>query len=294
MKVGLAGRGRAARTLGPLLEAAGHDIVWSWSRADATDPSTLPAACAVLLAVPDGAIEDAARALSSRPSAAAEVWLHLAGSRPGAAARVSAGVPRAAGCLHPLVAFPASPAPPEQLRGAAAGIDGDDEALEVARALALDLGLVPRVVASEKKPLYHAAAVTVAGHEVALFSQALAMLEAAGFPPDEARAALLPLARGALENLARAPDPARAPRAAISGPVSRGDAGTVRAHLEALAALDPLYAETYRGLARTALAISAADLGAASVRAIGGALSDAAGGDVSGPPRGSGRGRPGP
>ncbi|MFT7579717.1 MAG: putative short-subunit dehydrogenase-like oxidoreductase (DUF2520 family) [Myxococcota bacterium] len=251
LALGMVGRGRAARTLAPLLQAAGHTLTWWWSRGDKTPVDGLAETSVVLFAVPDGAIGQAAAKFATRKGAPNEVWLHLSGSRPGRIVRVSGAVPWAAGCLHPLVTLTGSDSA-KHLAGATAAIDGDATAVRVATTLAHDLGLVPTPIASDQKALYHAGAVTVAGHATALLTQAMVMLEAAGFTPDGARQALVPLMRGAVANLE-----AMTPQAAVTGPIARGDVPTVRAHLKALSSLpDPALGETYRRLATTALTLS--------------------------------------
>lgn len=242
------GTGRAASALAPRWSAAGHRVTLR-SRTDGP-LSEAPACEVIVLAVPDGVIAEVARALATRPSAKDEVWLHLSGVHAAAVLRVGA-VPRAVGCLHPLVAL----APGADPTGAMAGIEGEDEATTIASALARDAGLVPHPIPAERA-LYHAAAVTVAGHATALFSQAMSLLEAAGFSRDAARRALQPLLSSAAANLARG-----MPEDVITGPITRGDATTVTRHLDALAELgDAHRLETYRALARTALALSATRL----------------------------------
>lgn len=253
-RLGIVGRGRAAKSLAPALEAAGLKIVWWWSHRDPAPAGSLRPVDVVLLAVPDAAIGDAAATLAARPSASSEIWLHLSGSVPGARARASAEAPAHAGCLHPLVAL--SGRPDAALVGATAGVDGEDVAVGVAVGLAERLGLRPLRLSPATKALYHAAAVTVAGHAVALFSQAEALLGRCGLGPDDARPALAALMRGALAPLDDA-----APSEVITGPIARGDVGTVQAHLDALEGLgEPAFAATYRVLARAALALSAEHL----------------------------------
>ncbi len=250
-RYGVLGRGRAGGAIAPIVaeEAA---LAWWWSLGDDGAPSALPAVDVVILAVPDGAIEAAARSLVDRPGADGEIWLHLSGSRPGRVARVDPRVPAHVGCMHPLVALTGVP-DRAHLAGATAGIDGEAGALAAAEALGRALGLIPRRLEGDAKPLYHAAAVTVAGHAVALFAQACAMLERAGFSAGAARAALQPLMRGAVDNLAE-----RAPAEAITGPLTRGDVATIEGHIAQLdGADDPTLAATYRQLATTALGLSA-------------------------------------
>lgn len=252
LRIALLGRGRAARSLAPLLAAVDLGPVWWWSRGDPSPISTLPAVDIVLLAVPDAAIEEAAAALSTRAGATEEIWLHLSGSRPGSVARHDAIHPRAAGCLHPVQALPGIEVDGSHLHGVTAGIDGEDDACQAAAIIAQALGMTPRRLSDGTKPLYHAAAVTVAGHATALFAQAQAMLAECGFDEPTARATLLPLMRGALDNLRHEPA-----RSVVTGPIARADPATVAAHLRALDATDPHLAATYRRLARTALALSA-------------------------------------
>lgn len=243
----IVGRGRAAEALGPRWAAAGFEVA-TWSRDDGPLGDT-PHRSVIVLAVSDRAIREVAETLATRTCARDELWLHLSGATPAAVLRVGQ-VPRAVGCLHPLVALAAG----ADLRGAVAGIEGEPEAVPVAETLARAVGLVPQAIPAERA-LYHAAAVSVAGHATALFSQAMAMLETLGMPPEVARAALAPLLLSAAKNLAKG-DPA----SVLTGPSARGDATTVRAHVAAIdTAFGPTSdaARTYRALSRTALGLVA-------------------------------------
>ena len=100
-------------------------------------------------------------------------------------------------------------------------------------------------VPEEVRPLYHAALAHGANHLVTLVRDCVETLERAGIHPAERLVA--PLLSAALDNALRHGD------RALTGPVARGDTGTVRTHLRELAAVDPDLAETYRVLAvRTA------------------------------------------
>ena len=80
-----------------------------------------------------------------------------------------------------------------------------------------------------RRPLYHAAAVFASNYMAGLIAAAGRLMAQAGVPEDEALQAILPLARGSLENLGRL-----GPVMALTGPVSRGDLETVRLHLRTL------------------------------------------------------------
>lgn len=255
MNLGLVGNGRAAQTLEPLLRASGHQVLWRWSRGEKHTLAELPAADVILLAVSDGAIEEVARGLAERPSAVDEVWLHLSGALPSSVARHDSARPRSVGTLHPMVALPGAHATPDLLHGATCGIAGEPEALAAARSLGAALQLRVAEISDDERALYHAAAVSVAGHATALLAQATEMLQQVGFQEPQARAALASLMGSALSNAESG-----TPRTQITGPVARGDAQTVALHLEAIQRCLPDALPAYVSLAGASLEISRADI----------------------------------
>jgi predicted short-subunit dehydrogenase-like oxidoreductase (DUF2520 family) len=108
-------------------------------------------------------------------------------------------------------------------------------------------------VADSDRAVYHAAAVFASNYLVALLAEAVRLLEQSGWTEKEAVRGLVPLAEGALANVAK-----RGPTAALTGPIRRGDAETVRRHLEALAEAhsDPRLGHLYRMLGEVALEIA--------------------------------------
>jgi predicted short-subunit dehydrogenase-like oxidoreductase (DUF2520 family) len=124
------------------------------------------------------------------------------------------------------------------------GVTAPSAVLPIAQALVVEMGAEPVVVAEEARPLYHAALAHGANHLVTLVAQALELLRAAGVEP--ADRVLAPLLSASLDNALRSGDDA------LTGPVSRGDAGTLAAHLAAIGASGVTDAPaTYRALART-------------------------------------------
>ena len=98
---------------------------------------------------------------------------------------------------------------------------------------------------------YHAAAALASNYIVAAIDAAAAVLAGVGVAQDRAAQALIPLAEGALHNIA-----AHGTTRGLTGPVRRGDLATVSRHLEALRDRPDL-AEIYRVLARRAVEIAA-------------------------------------
>lgn len=156
------------------------------------------------------------------------------------------------GSMHPLQTFSGVGVPP--LDGKVFAIEGDVQAVRVARAIARALGAIPVHIEGSKKPLYHAAGALAAGNVLALMEAATRLMTAAGMKRREAVRALLPLTRQVLENFERL-----GPRAAWTGPLSRGDYGVVAAHTEAMKDLPVEFAQTYEAVNRLAALVLAQD-----------------------------------
>jgi predicted short-subunit dehydrogenase-like oxidoreductase (DUF2520 family) len=221
----------------------------------------------VVLAVPDGAIaqvcEDVARGGGFGQG---KVALHLSGALPSDILAAARAAGAAALAFHPMQTF-ARP-DPALFAGITIAVEGDPQAVEFGFALAEFLGGTAVHIRPEDKPLYHAALCLACNYFVTLSDAAARLLQQVGFrssPPTSAEppatapllsapsaiAALLPLLRGAVENLARVglPD-------ALTGPISRGDLDTLRAHLAALAARCPALLPLYRALGIETLAVA--------------------------------------
>jgi predicted short-subunit dehydrogenase-like oxidoreductase (DUF2520 family) len=108
--------------------------------------------------------------------------------------------------------------------------------------LVADLNGTPEWIANEKRSLYHAALAHGANHLVTLVNEAADRLRDAGVVQPEK--VLAPLLRAALDNALRMGDNA------LTGPVVRGDAGTIARHVAVLGETSPDSLAAYRALAR--------------------------------------------
>lgn len=247
-RVGLIGAGAVATTLARALAARGAQVVAIASRQPeraAILAATLPAcrslpdapavaaiADLVLLAVPDDAI---ARLDAAVPWQAGQLVVHLSGARGASALAHAAAAGAAVAALHPLMIFPR---PALDAAAALARLAGCTWALDTSEPRASDQlemlvaalgGRVVRLREDDRVP-YHLAAVLASNYVVALLGAAVALWQDFGVAPPAALDALLPLLRASVENLA-----ALGPAAALAGPVARGDASTIAAHLDWLA-----------------------------------------------------------
>ena len=258
LAVGVVGTGRVGAVLGAALRRAGHRVVAasgvseaSRTRADELLPGTpvLPVedvvrqAELVVLAVPDDALTDLVAGLAStRTWQAGQLVVHTSG-RHGLEVFEPALPQHVLGlALHPAMTFTGTALDLDRLVDCCFGVTAPEPLRAVAEALVLEIGSEPVWVEQEMRPLYHAALAHGANHLVTLIAQSLQALAAAGV--DTPSRVLGPLVAAALDNSLRAGD------SALTGPVARGDAGTVAEHLRQLQGLTPDIRPTYLALAR--------------------------------------------
>jgi len=188
------------------------------------------AARVTLLTVPDSQVTPvAAQIAASGRNLRGRVIAHTAASLGVDALAALRQTGAAVGSLHPLQALAGADSA-ELLGGSFFLVDGDAEAQRALRALVEDLGGTTLEVAPQARPLYHAAAVLAGNAPLALLERAAGLLVDAGVDPRVAHVALARLLEGAARNARRS-----GPASALTGPVVRGDAATIAAHLEALA-----------------------------------------------------------
>jgi predicted short-subunit dehydrogenase-like oxidoreductase (DUF2520 family) len=215
----------------------------------------------VLIAVPDAAIVDVAGRLARLEPASDLSFVHLSGATKLSA--LDALAPRPRGSFHPLQTFP-FPREPGSFRGITIAVDATTPALRRRlNALARRLGARPHSVGDADRAVYHAAGAYASNFVLVMIAEAVRLLEGAGWTEKEATRALMPLVDGAVENIKR-----KGVVAALTGPIRRGDAETVRRHLEVVGNPD-----LYRMLGEIALEIAReAGLGPAAAESVNRAL----------------------
>jgi predicted short-subunit dehydrogenase-like oxidoreductase (DUF2520 family) len=207
--VAIVGAGRLGMAFARALEASAIAVEGPLVRGQAATAEV------VLLCVPDAEIETAAAASAG----SARFVGHVSGATPLTALADADGD---AFGLHPLQTF-AGGEDAAAFRGVGAAIAGaTPEALAVARELALRLGMTAIEISDAERAAYHAAASVASNFLVTLQAAAEELAAGAGIAPADARALLAPLVRGTVDNWAE-----RGPRAALTGPVARGDHATV-------------------------------------------------------------------
>lgn len=203
----------------------------------------------LFIAVPDDSIESAASALASRIEPGI-IAFHLSGSVSSEILSPLSDRGAEIGSLHPLVSIADPISGMKTLKLGYLCLEGSETAKKIGREIADKIGAGWFEIASDKKPLYHAAAVLAAGHLIALLDAANeAMASAIG---SNAQKFLLPLVKSVVTNLENS-----APEEALTGPIARGDADTVGRHLEALkSTVSGNLADVYISLAERSVEIA--------------------------------------
>ncbi|KRE26745.1 oxidoreductase [Mycobacterium sp. Soil538] len=270
LTVGVISAGRVGSALGAALERAEHVVAGCAAVSDASraraarwlpDTPVLPVdevaarAELLLLAVPDAELADLVAGLAAtgavRPNT---IVAHTSGAN-----GIAVLAPLAEGgcitlAIHPAMTFAGADEDVDRLRGTCFGITAADEiGYAIAQSLVLEIGGEPFRVREDARTLYHAALAHGSNHVVTVVLDALEALRAAlsgqellgqdlvaDAPGGLAERIIGPLARASLDNALR-----RGQRA-LTGPVARGDARAVAAHLEALDEADHELAEAYR------------------------------------------------
>ena len=259
LRVGVVGTGRVGAALAAALGRAGHrpvaaSGVSSESRRRAAEllpdvPLVEPAevlarAELVLLTVPDDALPGLVSGLAETGAIKPGQLIAHTSGRYGVAvldpALRAGGLPMA---LHPVMTFTGTSVDVQRLAGCAFGVTAPEELRLAAQALVIEMGGEPEWVPEEVRPLYHAALSLGANYLVTLVAQAKELLRTAGVQAPDLM--LAPLLGAALDNSLRSGD------AALTGPVARGDAGTVAAHVAELRTHAPGMVAGYLAMART-------------------------------------------
>jgi len=253
--VGIVGAGRVGAVLGSALRATGHAVVGasgisaaSRERIETLLPGIPVLAVEevvrrselVLLAVPDDALPGLVAGLAEVGAwQGGQLVVHTSG-RYGAAvldpARAQGAIPLA---IHPAMTFSGTSLDLSRLVGTTFAVTAPGPVQPIGQALVVELGGEPVVVEEEARGLYHAALAHGANHLVVLVAQAAQALEAAGV--EQPGRVLAPLLSAALDGATRSADAGEGagPGAisALTGPVARGDVGTVAEHLRVLRTL---------------------------------------------------------
>jgi predicted short-subunit dehydrogenase-like oxidoreductase (DUF2520 family) len=257
--VSIIGAGIVGTAMGKLLESRGYEIAAvaartqtsldrasSYLDAHATNDVAEAARLGdiIFITTSDDYVQAACEDIAARGGFTVDDFVfHTSGALPLSALGGAKHAGARVGSIHPMQAFATIDGAIDSLPGSVFGVTAEDEALMVASDIVRDLGGEVIVVKDEDKALYHAAACAVSNYLVTLFDYAESLYQVIGVPEDIARQAFMPLLKGTVDNIAKL-----GPAQALTGPIARGDVGTITRHLEAIDRSAPWAGPIYREL----------------------------------------------
>lgn len=142
--------------------------------------------------------------------------------------------------IHPLQSFSNVKGAIKNIPGSTFGITSDDQIAQWSIQVVKDLGGNPFSIADIDKPLYHAAACIASNYLTTLVHTVQALYQSLGLNREDAMRAFWPLVRGTLRNIEE-----KGTVHALTGPIARGDIGTLKKHIEALHHKAPAFLKAY-------------------------------------------------
>jgi predicted short-subunit dehydrogenase-like oxidoreductase (DUF2520 family) len=257
LAVGVLGAGRVGSVLGAALAVAGHRLTAASGVSDAshrrsaerlgvvpvTPEDVVRRAELVLLTVPDDVLPALVAGLAATGvDLKGKLLAHTSGAYGLSVLDPAAEAGALPLALHPVMTFTGRDDDLRRLVGCSFGVTAPDVLRPVAEALVIEMGGEPVWIDDADRALYHAALAGAANHMVTLIAESQELLARIGV--DQPGRMLGPLLGAALDNVLRLGI------AGLTGPVVRGDAGTVRKHVDALIIAAPEAADAYIALAR--------------------------------------------
>jgi predicted short-subunit dehydrogenase-like oxidoreductase (DUF2520 family) len=266
LKLGFIGAGTVGTALAVLLSGRGYKItgVSSRSPASAENLAKAVAGCRVFqnsqdladntdlvfITTPDDAI---ARVASQVKWHSGQSVVHCSGADSTDILEPARKAGAMVGSVHPLQTFAGVRQAIENIPGSTFAVEAEEPLLSTLKDMTVALGGHWIELKASDKVAYHAAAVMACNYLVTLVKLATDLWQTFSIPPDQATQALLPLIRGTLHNI----DTIGIPQC-LTGPIARGDTGTIHKHLKALKEKAPALLSTYQELGRQTIPVALA------------------------------------
>jgi predicted short-subunit dehydrogenase-like oxidoreductase (DUF2520 family) len=271
MKIGFIGAGTVGTALAVLLSQKGYEFVGASRRHRGavekmggsgsnlqTQVSNLhllesnqvvaEAAEIVFITTPDDAIGTAVKEVEWKPG---QSVVHCSGADTTYILEPARQAGARVGCFHPLQTLASVRQAIENIPGSTFALEAEEPLLTTLKEMATALGGRWIILKAGDKVAYHAAAVFASNYLVTLVKMSADLWQTFGVPTDQATKALLPLIRGTLNNIENIGIPQ-----CLTGPIARGDTGTVNKHIETLYEKAPSLLSTYKELGRQTIPIA--------------------------------------
>lgn len=253
------GTGMVGTAIGFLLKKAGCDIVAIADKSPAAlrraesytgckscnqlQEALCEADC-ILITTPDDIILSVCKEISRTPSIIKGKYIfHMSGAGGLNLLAPARKAGAAVACIHPMQSFSSIDTAIQNIPSSYFGITADAKARKLTENIVLKLGGKPIYISDKHKPLYHASACVASNYLVSLLNVVESIYQVIGINEKDAKKAYLPLIYGSLKNIELSGSVA-----ALTGPIARGDSGTIEKHVSALTSSLPKYTSLYSSL----------------------------------------------
>jgi len=265
LKIGFIGAGTVGTALSVLLSGKGYPVVAVSSRSSTSakklaetisgcrledNQGVADAAELIFITTPDDVIASVASQIQWRTG---QSVVHCSGADSTDILEPAKKLGAKVGAFHPLQTFAGTKQAIENIPGSTFAIEAEEPLLSTLKGMATAVDGHWIELKAEDKVAYHAAAVVACNYLVTLVKLATDLWQTFSVPPHQATQALLPLLRGTLNNI----DNIGIPQC-LTGPIARGDSGTIKKHLDALQKVAPALLSTYKELGRQTIPIALA------------------------------------
>jgi predicted short-subunit dehydrogenase-like oxidoreductase (DUF2520 family) len=197
----------------------------------------------ILITTPDDAISSTCQKIALCPAIKGKFVFHMSGAGSLDLLESAKKAGAIVASIHPLQSFSSIDQAIQNIPGSYFGITADKKAQLPAKKIVRDLGGIPFLISSDQKPLYHAAACFASNYLVSLMNTVESIYQAIGMNEKDAKKAYLPLVYGSLKNIDNSGS-----ITSLTGPIARGDFGTIKKHITAINKNLPQYSSLYSSL----------------------------------------------
>jgi predicted short-subunit dehydrogenase-like oxidoreductase (DUF2520 family) len=205
----------------------------------------------ILLGVPDDQIASVCQTMSDICPPDNKFLIHFSGLLPASTMLNDATNSEHLLSLHPLFPFANREQAYTKLRGCACALEGSSQARAIGQQLVASFSGQAFEITADDKPLYHCAASIASNFLVTLLESAKNMMHLCGIKNEQLSATLMPLIRATLDNIESMP-----PEQGLTGPIVRGDCGTVACHIQTLMERSQQTTPLYRHLGQETLKLA--------------------------------------
>ncbi len=242
--IAIIGMGKVGTAVGYLLKSAGYSVIALAGRSDesiasgtkyigsttySTPSQAASQASCIFITTTDDAIKPVCDTITLDGAVGPDkIVVHMSGAGGLDLLESARSSGASVASIHPIQTFATIDSAIDTIPGSSFGITAQEAIKDFCLQIVKDIGGIPFIIAEEDKPLYHAAACIASNYLVALINIVVEIYQSIGMSREESINAFWPLVAGTIKNI-----PLHGTIQSLTGPIARGDTGTVRKHHEA-------------------------------------------------------------